>query len=397
MFNLDKILDDVRSKYYCSKHLKRPTISWSVDYWTDYYGEYTFFNNHITISRVLNDDRVSEDMLASVIYHENLHQDFQEHDRNFKNKEKLYPGFYELKKELDELIPTLRAELEYPVGYNSFLNGKHRIVYILLNKHEDYPEAFYNLNDKILVDFNSKVNFETNGEDFFVFLVKHEDNYHIVGWCDKAKLENKRIKVLGKKFEDEDFQYQLVSSYDNTFVIPLTCCDYTIPCSEMPDKLAADKCCVYDASEPSIKQDLDYIESYCEGYYKIGMDVRNIDCIPPFLDNVSTEDMRSQKRHSYADVWLKNAIYDREPTYDNLIERAVSKYIAGMIEFALEDFIRANTMKPEKISTAYDIIKLAVLSKRFDIANEFAKKYKQLLPSDNNILNNLYSEIEANL
>ena len=38
--------------------------------------QYTFFDNHITISRALNDERVSEDMLASVIYHENLHQDF---------------------------------------------------------------------------------------------------------------------------------------------------------------------------------------------------------------------------------------------------------------------------------------------------------------------------------
>ena len=90
MFDLEKILDDVRNKYYCSKLLERPTISWSKDYWTDYYGQYTFFDNHITVSRALNDKRVSEDMLASVIYHENLHQDFQEHDRRFKNKEKLY-------------------------------------------------------------------------------------------------------------------------------------------------------------------------------------------------------------------------------------------------------------------------------------------------------------------
>ena len=396
MFDLEKILDDVRNKYYSSKLLERPTISWSEDYWTDYYGQYTFFDNHITISRALNDERVSEDMLASVIYHENLHQDFQEHDRKFKNKEKLYPGFYELKKELDDLIPTLRAELEYPMGYNSFLKDKQRIVYIQLNKHEDYPEAFYNWNDKILVDFNSNVDFETNDKDFYVFVVKNEENYHIVGWCVNGILKNKRIKVSAKKFDDEDFSYQLESSFDDTFVIPLTCCDYTIPRSDMPERFETRKCCVYDIAEPLIKQDIDYIETYCEGYYKVGMDVRNIDCIPPFLSSVTTKDMRTQKRRSYADVWLKNAIYDREPTYENLVERATAKYMAGMIEFAFDDFLKANSLNPNESDIAYDIIKMAVLLKKFDVANEFMIKYKNSLPNDDKILKNLYNEIQNN-
>lgn len=61
--------------------------------------------------------------------------------------------------------------------------------------------------------------------------------YHIVGWCVNSILKSKRIKVMAKKFDDEDFLYQLVSNFDDTFVIPLTCCDYTIPCSDMPENL----------------------------------------------------------------------------------------------------------------------------------------------------------------
>ncbi len=64
MFDLNAILDDVRSKYYCSKTKKRPTISWSHDYWTDFFGVYTPYNNHITVSRILNDKRVTHEMIA---------------------------------------------------------------------------------------------------------------------------------------------------------------------------------------------------------------------------------------------------------------------------------------------------------------------------------------------
>ena len=59
--------------------------------------------------------------------------------------------------------------------------------------------CFYNWNDKILVDFNSNVDFETNDKDFYVFVVKNEENYHIVGWCVNGILKNKRIKVSAKK------------------------------------------------------------------------------------------------------------------------------------------------------------------------------------------------------
>ena len=67
--DLDYLLDMVRAKYYNSPNLRRPTISWTNDYPTDYYGCYTYYNNHIVISRVLNDKRVTTEMISMVIYH----------------------------------------------------------------------------------------------------------------------------------------------------------------------------------------------------------------------------------------------------------------------------------------------------------------------------------------
>lgn len=397
LFNLNEILDEVRDKYYYSKLLKKPTISWSDDYWTDYFGQYTLFDNHITVSRALNDRRVSKEMIASVIYHENLHQDFQDHNEEFEEKVNLFPNYYELQKDLDVYITEARGELKYTEGYNSFLKNKKKIVYILLNRKEDYPDVFYSCNNKILVDFDAVIDFDSNSDtDFFLFLVKNRRNYHIVGWCDNGNLSRQRIKVFGRKFGDDDYSYQLESSYENTFVIPLTCCDYTIPCSDMPESFGVNNCCLYDITDPSIQDDLRYIDSYCEGYYKMGMDVNNMNCIPPFL-NVSVEEIKNMSRRSYAKIWLNNAIYDREPTCENLVNRAIAKYEAWMTESALEDFIEVNKREPDDISTVYDIIKIAVLLKRFDIASEFVIKYKETLPMDDKILNNLYKEVKANI
>ena len=93
MYDLDSILDEVRSKYYVSKVLPRPTISWSDEYWTGIYGRYTLFDNHITISRLLNNEKVSYEALSSVVYHESLHQDFPEHDRKFNLRANKFPRY----------------------------------------------------------------------------------------------------------------------------------------------------------------------------------------------------------------------------------------------------------------------------------------------------------------
>ena len=128
----------------------------------------------------------------------------------------------------------------------------------------------------------------------------------------------------------------------------------------------------------------------------MGMDVRKMDCITEFLD-ISAEDMKKITRRSYAKMWLNNAIYEKEPTCDNLINRAVAKYEAWMLEAALSDFLASNLIEPENLSTVFDIIKIAVLLKKFDIAKEFVEKYKSTLPNDDKILNNLYKEVAANI
>ena len=52
-------------------------------------------------------------------------------------------------------------------------------------------------------------------------------------------------------------------------------------------------------------------------------------------------------------------------------------------------------MVADDISTVYDIIKIAVLLSKFDIAKQYTDKYKSQLPADNKVLIRLYKEIEV--
>lgn len=396
MYNLEEILDDVREKYYKSSILKKPTISWSQDYITDYFGEYTFYNNHISISRILNSPDVSREMLASVVYHESLHQDFQEHNEDFDKRVILFPQYNELNKQLEDFSAKVHSEIEYPKDYNSFTKNKRRIVYIVLDKKDDYPSAFQFRDKSIIVDFDATVDFDTeeNNSDIFLFLVKVEHNYHIVGWCTNGFLYKNRQTIKHRIFDDDDYSFQLVSDFDSTYVIPLTCCDYAIADSFLPKEILDNNCCVFDINDINIQAEIDYIDSYCEGYYKIGFDLRTINNKSEF-ENVTVKNIQSITKTGYSNVWLSNAIYDKEPTYDNLVNRAVAKYQSWLLDSALEDFITANQMVDDDISTVYDIIKIAVLLSKFDIAKKYVDKYKSELPSDNKVLKRLYKEIEV--
>ena len=56
---------------------------------------------------------------------------------------------------------------------------------------------------------------------------------------------------------------------------------------------------------------------------------------------------------------------------------------------------QTNQMVADDISTVYDIIKIAVLLSKFDIAKQYTDKYKSQLPTDNKVLTRLYKEIEV--
>ena len=395
MFDLNAILDDVRSKYYCSKTKKRPTISWSHDYWTDFFGVYTPYNNHITISHILNDKRVTHEMIASVVYHESLHQDYPEHNRSFNVKADIFPNYSDLLQALTEYSELIHSEIVYPEGYNSFTSNKKQVVYILLPYSSKYDTALFSRDGQILMDFDSNVTFpinDTPSETLYVFLAESKKQYWIVGWCvNGTLLKRKKVENLSA-FGDYDVSFQLVCEYKSIFLLPVSTCTYAIKIDDMGSDFGVNHICQYSINEPEIQGDLNYIESYCEGYMSLGFDSKNISCKLAYED-IPISKIKKTKESSYAEVWKANYIVDKEPIAENYLYRGNCKRNAWLNSSAFEDYKTLLTLEQDNLICAREIIKLCAVLSRFDDGKLYISEYGKLLSQEDTHLKNAISYI----
>ena len=395
MYSLDEILDEVREKYYKSKYLKRPTISWTKDFVTSYFGVYNFHDNHIFISRIFNTDKVSRKMVEAIVYHESLHQDYQKHNKAFENKMSRVPDYLKIEKKLNDFAAKTHNELNYEKRCNNFTEGKERIIYIVLSSTQ-YVDAFIFRNGSFVVDFEAEVNFNPNENDLYIFLVEYDKNYYIVGWCTSGILFKQKQIKNHRKFGDYNYKYQFKGKRENTFIIPELSCSYSIAEDLLPKELIKNKCFEFDSRDDDIQPDIEYIECYCEGFEEKGYDIKAIDMFPTF-ENIPVDQVKKLNKTGYQKINLLNAVYHKEPTIENLKKRAVEKYKCWLLDSSLEDFIKADNLAPNDIDTAFDIIKISVLSENYNLAQKYMNKYKNILPKDVAVLNNLYKEIEANV
>jgi hypothetical protein len=71
------------------------------------YREYQFWTNHIIVSNLMNTDKLSAEVVKSVIYHEYTHQIHKEHNKKFDSRMKLFPGYSGYKKERDAYFSSI--------------------------------------------------------------------------------------------------------------------------------------------------------------------------------------------------------------------------------------------------------------------------------------------------
>ena len=152
MYDLDKILDEVRTKYYASKILPRPNILWSDEHWTAINGKYDLYNNQITVSRAFNSNDISYEALASVVYHESLHQDFADHDRKFMLRANRFPNYNTYAKELDEYLSDYSLNLKYDKIIADYSKGKNEVAFVIIPYLEDFQNAFTFYDGNIYID-----------------------------------------------------------------------------------------------------------------------------------------------------------------------------------------------------------------------------------------------------
>ena len=112
--SLDKILDEVieENSTTLGKNFIRPTISWTDKEYKRYFAVYFRNTNHIKVNRVLDSKTISRDVIKFLIYHECLHQLIENHNREFRNLEHLYPNFDEYENFLDVKFPDFYRDYD---------------------------------------------------------------------------------------------------------------------------------------------------------------------------------------------------------------------------------------------------------------------------------------------
>jgi predicted metal-dependent hydrolase len=106
IYNLATVFSEVNRQYF-ENHLKLPMLGWSRQKSYRRLGFYDEKRNLLVISRIFDDERVPEEIMRYMVYHEMLHIHFPAERRNgrriihgpeFKKAEKNFPHYKEIQK-----------------------------------------------------------------------------------------------------------------------------------------------------------------------------------------------------------------------------------------------------------------------------------------------------------
>ena len=90
---LEKLQKQVVTERFDNNFPRMPFISWTNRPMNSYFGQYNADYDRILINCLLNSRSIPVEVIKFVIYHEMLHQEIMLHNREFRNKEHLYPEF----------------------------------------------------------------------------------------------------------------------------------------------------------------------------------------------------------------------------------------------------------------------------------------------------------------
>jgi hypothetical protein len=379
MYDLEDILVDVREDYYKSEILPCPTISWSEEYASDWFGKYDYFSNHITISRLLNNDKVPYQALASVIYHESLHQDFSEHNKKFLNKAYLFPEYDSYHKVLTDIVVEERKKIKNDKELYHFEQGKTHVVYLTMPN--EYYDCFRFYDQNIYVDFDFIILADIECEScLFIFLTPFKENYHIIGWSCNGFLYKEQQKIEHYPFGGLNINYKMSMKQKDLYVIPDTNCDYKIRKISMPPELKTNGYYICDITNKKCASDIKYINSYCEDFYEIGIADEVIELYPPF-QNLSIKKAISlyRKESNYRPLWITNYACSLEYNHATAFYRADAKRYAGLIYLGYLEMIEAYKLNKNDLNCIIELFKLCAMVDDKVLANELLKAHRNQL------------------
>ena len=389
MYDLDKILDEVRTKYYASKILPRPNILWSDEHWTAINGKYDLYNNQITVSRAFNSNDISYEALASVVYHESLHQDFADHDRKFMLRANRFPNYNTYAKELDEYLSDYSLNLKYDKIIADYSKGKNEVAFVIIPYLEDFQNAFTFYDGNIYIDTEAQVS-NVSKSNLTIFLVDNGKKYHIVAWAENVEFFKEQKQILHGDFGGLDFSYRISALRDNVKILFDTTCTYAIWKNAFPASLETDKFCVYNIGADLIQEDIKYINSYCEGFYELGMAPLAIGIAAPY-EQLPYKELYAiaVNEAGFRGIWAANALCKIDLNYDTLFNRADALRDSGLITLAYNEMKKAYSLANKNPNCTAELIKLCAMVSDFSLGNQLIKELSGSIAVDEYLANSI--------
>lgn len=389
MHDLDSILDEVRRKYYVSKVLPRPTISWSEEYWTGIFGRYTLFDNHITISRLLNNEQVSYEAISSVVYHESLHQDFPEHDRKFNLRANKFPRYKDLGEELNKYYSEIETVFENQVQPADYGKNKRLATYIVLPYTENFVDAFAFCDGNIHVDSTAKIESEGRNE-VVIFLVDNGEKYHIVAWSNNAVLYKYKKEIKYHNFGWWDIRYQIIVPRNDMKILSKYTCSYAIEKSNFPISIKNQKYCTLNINDSGVEEDLKYINTYCEGFTDTGIDPAVVDIAAPYTNVTYAELSKiALEKQGFEGLWTANALCKINNDFNAVFLRADALRCSGLISLAYEEMQKAYSMSNSDEVCIIELIKLCAMVSDFELGKTLITQIESIPKEDKCLKNSI--------
>ena len=124
------------------------------------------------------------------------------------------------------------------------------------------------------------------------------------------------------------------------------------------------------------KEDLKYINSYCEGFYELGIAPFAIEIAAPYqnlsykeLYNIAIDEV------GFRGIWAANALCKIELNYDTYFNRADALRYSGLITLAYEEMKKAYQLSNKNTLCAAELIKLCAMVSDFSFGKQLAKEF----------------------
>lgn len=380
MYDLNGLLNEVFEKYDTPQGYQRPTIEWSSENMKIAFGRYDYWVNKITISRLLDTDKISKEAILSVIYHELWHQEVTDHGDDFQKELMAFPNYKGLEKELNRFLKSQVKLMAAPSKIKNKIDFRQAIFCLIpYGDEEDYLENFHFYNHYFYVDLGKKRHIDKKYTEIIkpqvIWLAKHKTKFYVAGWSVENQIFKQQQSIRHGIFGGDDLDYQIKTRNNDFYILPANNCKCSILKSKLPKNFEEQGIChVNEIADVAAQEVVNFIEMYDCEILPIGLTDDVIEACAPLIEK-DTEAIIKKSMEAEDEILrslcLANLAVKQEPCFETIFNQADALRWASFFDEAAVGFEKAQQMEPTNIVAIGFCILVNVILGEFEKAQQY--------------------------